>query len=72
MSFQLTDDDLKIVTCSECRGEKRVKRTTRTSSHSTITEEVVCDACDGRGVALTSTGAKLFDFVREANRLSSF
>jgi DnaJ-class molecular chaperone len=72
MSLQITDADLKIEICPECRGRKQVEKTTRTSANSTMTQTVNCEACGGRGLKLTPTGAKLFDFVHEASRWSRF
>jgi DnaJ-class molecular chaperone len=72
MPIEITDDDLTIEICRTCHGRKRVEQTTRTSPRSSHTEEVDCEACGGRGLKLTPTGAKLFDFVREASRWSSF
>lgn len=67
MRLEFTEDDLKIEICPECQGAKLTIRTTR-SADSIVTEEVQCEVCGGRGVKLTYTGAKLFDFVREAGR----
>lgn len=72
MPIEITDDDLKIDICATCQGNKRIEKTTQTSPLSSYTQEVECDACGGRGLKLTPTGAKLFDFVREASRWLPF
>ena len=67
MRLEFTEDDLKIELCPECKGAKLVFRTIE-AANVTVTEQLPCPACDGRGLKLTRTGALLFDFVREAGR----
>jgi DnaJ-class molecular chaperone len=60
--MQITDEDQRVETCPECRGNQVVEQDER-SPHMTVTMEVACPSCNGRGVKLTSMGNKLFDFV---------
>lgn len=72
MAIELSDEDFVIRVCPECHGAKRVEKTTVISQHSARTEEIECETCAGRGLKLTTNGAKLFDFVREASRWSPY
>jgi hypothetical protein len=72
MPLQIDERDLVIEFCPKCQGRKRVEQTTRSSHHSSYTQEIDCMECEGRGLKLTPVGAKLFDFVKEASRFTGY
>ena len=72
MTLTITDDDLKIEICPECHGAKMIWKEESTSPSYSRRFQAQCDVCQGRGVKLTPTGAKLFDFFRGATRFMTF
>lgn len=67
MRLEITEDDLQIRLCPNCRGSK-LGITPRELCGVIGGDEVACESCGGRGVKLTPTGAKLYDFVREVGK----
>jgi hypothetical protein len=66
--MEINDQDLEISTCPMCKGERKVWDPPESERTSGWRHQITCPACAGRGISLTPTGAKLFDFIHQVMR----
>lgn len=65
--MEIRDEDLSMMVCPRCKGEQTVWEP-ETIERGGTRHSIQCPNCSGRGVALTETGAKLYEFVRAVTR----
>jgi uncharacterized protein YbaR (Trm112 family) len=66
--MEIQDEDLEISVCPKCKGERVVWDPPESERRSGWRHQITCPECGGRGLKLTPTGAKLFDFVQQVTR----
>lgn len=68
--MEIREEDLQIQTCPRCNGERMVWDPPPPARGTS--RMVPCPECRGRGIKLTETGAKLFEFVRQVTRYGDY
>jgi hypothetical protein len=67
--MEIRDEDLEVVICGRCKGEKRVWDPPDPNARG-WRQEITCPDCSGRGVTLTPLGSKLFEFIRRVSGIT--
>ncbi len=68
--MEIREEDLQIQPCPRCNGQRLVWDSAPPASADS--RKIPCPDCAGRGVKLTDTGARLFEFVRQVMRYGQY